>query len=280
MLGAAVIWRRGRGNVYARKGINNMDLFSEKSKEHIAIERLQAFCPPEGYYVAFSGGKDSIVILDLVKRSGCAYDAHYNITGIDPPELFYFIRDNFPEVTRHRPEMTIWQLIEKKMFPPLGNIRYCCEFLKERGGIDRFVVTGVRWAESTRRSKRKMVDVCFKNNSNKKYIHPIIDWSHSDIWQYIRENNLKYCSLYDEGFKRLGCIGCPNGGVKGRLRDFQRWPNYKNKYLKSFDKAAIKRLSIGKPNTKIKWKDGQSMFDWWMSDNHTKTNPDQTIIFE
>jgi phosphoadenosine phosphosulfate reductase len=83
------------------------DLFTGKSKEEIAIERIKTFCPPEGYYVAFSGGKDSVIILDLVKRSGVKFDAHYNITGIDPPELFRFIRDNFPEVQRHKPEITI-----------------------------------------------------------------------------------------------------------------------------------------------------------------------------
>src|SRR5574343_1435258 len=87
-------------------------------KVAIAIDRIRAFEPPEGYYVAFSGGKDSVVILDLVKRAGVKFDAHYNITGIDPPELFYFIRDNFPEVERHQPPITIWKLIVKKMMPP------------------------------------------------------------------------------------------------------------------------------------------------------------------
>jgi phosphoadenosine phosphosulfate reductase len=259
--------------------MSNLDLFSGKDKAEIAIDRLQAFCPPEGYYVAFSGGKDSVVILDLVKRSGVKYDAHYNITGIDPPELYYFIRDNFPEVERHRPETTIWKLIEKKMFPPMQNIRYCCEYLKERGGFDRFVVTGVRWGESTRRSKRKMVDACYKN-SRKHYLHAIIDWSDEDVWEYIKTTGIKYCSLYNEGFKRLGCIGCPNGGVKGRERDFKRWPKFKEKYLAAFEKAAKKRLAMVNVNEKIKWTDGESMFSWWMQDHKSKDDHDQTVMFE
>ena len=67
--------------------VSNLDIFSGKDKTEIAIERIKAFEPSEGYYVAFSGGKDSVVILDLVKRANVKFDAHYNITGIDPPEL-------------------------------------------------------------------------------------------------------------------------------------------------------------------------------------------------
>jgi phosphoadenosine phosphosulfate reductase len=260
------------------------DLFTGQSKTQIAIERLKAFCPPEGYYVAFSGGKDSIVILDLVKRSGCKYDAHYNITGIDPPELYYFIRDNFPEVERHRPEITIWKLIAKKMMPPTRKVRYCCEYLKERGGIGRYVVTGVRAKESTKRSKRRMIESCYKT-SNKKYVNPIIDWSDGDVWKYIKNNDIKYCNLYDEGFKRLGCIGCPMAGSEGRRREFNRWPSYEKKYRKAFEQAAKARIENPSKNkfqgrNYLKWNDGNDMFDWWMQDNHQKGCPDQTVMFE
>ena len=61
-------------------------LWGTIDKVQVAIDRIKTFEPPEGYYVAFSGGKDSVVILDLVKRSGVKFDAHYNITGIDAPE--------------------------------------------------------------------------------------------------------------------------------------------------------------------------------------------------
>lgn len=255
--------------------MSNLDLFSGKDKAEIAIERLQTFCPPEGYYVAFSGGKDSVVILDLVKRSGCKYDAHYNITGIDPPELYYFIRDNFPEVERHRPETTIWKLIEKKGLPPTRRIRYCCEFLKERGGADRFVVTGVRWAESARRGKRRIVEACYRD-SRKHYINPIIDWTSTDVWEYIRSRGLKYCSLYDEGWKRIGCILCPMN--TNRLKECERWPKYKTRYIKALDNALISARAKG---NKATFANGQDYFDWWVTtDRKPKDDPDQTVMFE
>lgn len=258
------------------------DLFKGTiDKVAIAIDRIRAFEPPEGYYVAFSGGKDSVVILDLVKRSGVKYDAHYHITGIDPPELFYFIRDEHPEVERDRPDTTIWNLIEKKMFPPTRMIRYCCEHLKEGGGVDRTIITGVRWGESARRSKRKMVEACYRS-SRRHYVNPIIDWSDSEVWEYIHTYNVKYCSLYDEGFDRLGCIGCPMSG-KNRLKEFARWPKYEEKYKRAFQKAIDAKKKKYGDDYFVKeggYFDGESMFDWWMNEDRSKEDPDQTVMFE
>ncbi len=185
-----------------------LDLFDNTSKTDIAIERLRAFEPQDGYFLAFSGGKDSIVIKDLAMKSGVKYDAHYNITTVDPPELLRYIRKHHPEVIRDRPEMNMWKLIEKKKCLPMRIRRFCCESLKEYGGEGRFVVTGVRAQESPARGRRGMVEDCFKH-PGRRFLHAIIDWSETEIWQYIGDNHLPYCKLYDEGYKRIGCIMCP-----------------------------------------------------------------------
>jgi phosphoadenosine phosphosulfate reductase len=257
--------------------MSNLDLFSGKDKAEIAIDRLRAFCPPEGYYVAFSGGKDSVVILDLVKRSGVPFDAHYNFTSVDPPKLVRFIK-TFPTVEIRKPELTMWQLIIKKRMPPTRVVRYCCEYLKEGGGQGRRVVTGIRWAESYGRSKRKMVEACFRNDHT-FYVRPIIDWSSDDVWGYIKQRNLKYCTLYDEGFRRIGCIGCPMAGKKEREKQFARWPNYKKAYIKSFDRCIQKRNADGLQTDK--WSDGNEMFAWWVNDSKKRRNDDnQVVMFE
>lgn len=65
---------------------------SGKTKVETAIERIKTFEPPEGYFLAFSGGKDSVVIKALADMAGVKYDAHYNITSVDPPELVRFVK--------------------------------------------------------------------------------------------------------------------------------------------------------------------------------------------
>lgn len=69
---------------------------------------------PDGYYLAFSGGKDSVVIYALAKMAGVRFKAHYHMTTVDPPELVRFIRSSFPEVSTDYPEYSMWNLIVKK----------------------------------------------------------------------------------------------------------------------------------------------------------------------
>ena len=138
--------------------IHQLD-FEGRDKVDKAILRLQTYEPPEGYYLCFSGGKDSVVIKALADMAGVKYDAHYNISSVDPPELVRFIKDQHPDVIMEHPRdkdgnvITMWNLIPKKSMPPTRVVRYCCAYLKENGGKGRLKVTGVRWAESTRRRK-------------------------------------------------------------------------------------------------------------------------------
>lgn len=256
--------------------LKTQTLFEQIDLVSIALDRLKAFEPAEGYYGAFSGGKDSCVIKELARLAGVKVDWHYNWTTVDPPELLQFIKKHHADVEIHKPEMTMWQLIVKKRYPPTRMVRYCCEILKEGGGSGRLVITGVRWAESSKRAKRKSVERCFKDSS-KTYVNPIIEWSDADVWEFIHAQQLPYCSLYDEGFKRLGCIMCPMGG-KNMIREAERWPKVAQAYRRACDKALQKRIADGLPT---KWEHGDDMFNWWMRGGiASKADPDQTVMFE
>ena len=245
------------------------------NKVDIAIERLRQFEPPEGYYLAFSGGKDSVVILDLAKKAGVKYDAHYNFTTVDPPELVEFIK-TYSEVEISKPTISMWQLIVKKRMPPTRVVRYCCEHLKERGGSGRIVITGVRKEESSKRKKYGVVIQC-RNDIYKKLVNPIVDWTEEDVWEYIRDNGVSYCGLYDKGFKRLGCVMCPLSSKSQMVKESIFWPKYKRAYILAFKRMIDKRKQDG---METEWETGEEVFDWWINGGEEdKGNEDQGRFF-
>lgn len=227
----------------------------------VAIKRLQLFAPEEGYYLAFSGGKDSVVIKRLADMAGVKYDAHYSVTTIDPPELIHFIRMWHSDVRWEHPKRPFLAEMAERGFPMRMN-RWCCADYKEKGGRDRFVITGIRWAESARRKNtRQMTEFC--PTQGKRLLHPIIDWSDGDVWQFIRENKIPYCKLYDEGFDRIGCLLCPLARKAARRREAERYPRYVEMFRRAFRKIYANKKARGFTSVD-RWHDGDEMFDWWM----------------
>jgi phosphoadenosine phosphosulfate reductase len=232
-----------------------------RNKVDDSIDFLKEHEPKEGYYVAFSGGKDSIVTLDLVRRSGCKHDAHMNLTSVDPPELLKFVREHYPDIDYIKPRKSMHNLIVLKGFPPTRQIRYCCGYLKEQAGKGRFIVTGVRREESSTRSSYPHIEKS-RLLKNTVFYRPILTWTESDIWDYIEEQKLVYPSLYDEGFSRLGCVMCPLSGKQQMLKEAKRWPHIYKMYLGAMDKAIIRNKERGK---KCNQATGQEMMDWWIN---------------
>ena len=304
-----------------------MSELNEKVKK--SIERLKAFEPPEGYYLAFSGGKDSVVCKALLDMAGCKYHGVYRVTSVDPPELVRFIKDKNPDLLREVPRysaayrkeklagkpITMWNLIPEQLMPPTRIARYCCKYLKETGGDGEMMVTGVRWAESVNRRKnqgvvtimgkkagkeygenknfmstvrggvvltndntesRRIIEHCYKRH--KTSVNPIIEWTDPEVWEFIKQENVPYCELYNEGFERLGCIGCPMARKKGREREFIRWPKYKTAYINAFGRMLKERERRGRLSGN--WNKGTTaadVFNWWMEYD---VLPGQINLFE
>ena len=82
-----------------------------------------------------------------------------------------------------------------------------------------------------------MVEMCFR--TKKTMVNPIIDWTDEDVWEFLNDvAQVPHCCLYDppHNLKRIGCIGCPMAGSKKMLQDFEKYPKYKQAYLKAFEK--------------------------------------------
>lgn len=272
--------------------------------ERMAFERLKLGAETsERLYnapliICYSGGKDSDVLLQLAINSGIRFEVLHNHTTIDAPETVYHIRDTFRRLelqgvkcTLEKPmykgeRVTMWSLIPLKMFPPTRIVRYCCSILKENGGRNRAIATGVRRAESVARSKRGIYED-FASNKEKKIIlnndnddkrrwfercekqaktlvNPLVDWQDDDVKDYIQSEGIILNPLYCEGFRRVGCVGCPLAGKKIRYAEFHRYPTYEKAYIHAFDRMLETRKANGK---EVTWQTGYDVFRWWLEED-------------
>ena len=213
---------------------------------------------PDGYYLAFSGGKDSQVIYELCKMAGVKFKAHFSCTTVDPKEVLRFIHTKYPDVIWHRPEKSMFKLIEEKSWLPLRNFRFCCRLIKEIGGAGHTVITGIRRDESRNRvDKNESYHSCVKG-VDKIVLNPILRWTTSEVWIFVRQSIGYYCELYDLGYKRVGCICCPNQSEANKRRDLKIAPRFEYTYKKAIKKCMVK-------GSYSQFSDENDVFDWWIS---------------
>lgn len=260
-----------------------------------------------------SGGKDSQVCKELALRAGIPFEIMHNHTTADAPETVRYVRSeakrfedlgikytiNMPTYKGKR--VSMWGLIPQKLMPPTRLVRYCCAVLKETGGAGRFIATGVRWAESSARKNNRGIFEksspdkerrIILNNDNddkrmlfencrlkaKRVVNPIVDWTDTDVWQFLLDSKSPVNPLYGEGWCRVGCVGCPMAGTKGREEEFARWPKYQQLYINAFEKMIEERIRRGKMEGT--WRigtTGMDVFNWWMGYD---TIPGQMDIFD
>ena len=199
--------------------------------------------------------------------------------------------------------VSMWSLIVKKGIPPTRLIRYCCSELKEKGGEGHLKITGVRKQESVNRNKngglvkilkkpvtvqkiaeefgaeydvnnsgglvmnmdndenRRLVEHCYRTTNT--MVNPIIDWTESDVWEFLKYYGCKANPLYECGKSRVGCIGCPMATHQKRLDEFKQYPKYKQLYINAFDKM----LEAHPSRDYYTWYSGEDVFNWWLGNN-------------
>lgn len=277
---------------FIKKSIDRIKLASEMSISHYGKPLV----------CEYSGGKDSDVQLWLFELSGIQFEVHNSHTTVDAPPTVYHIRETFKRlegkgvkctidyhVREDGKRITMWNLIPQKLMPPTRVVRYCCSELKEAGNPNRMIATGVRWAESKKRSERSPFEVLANtakdstgvsdekmlitdNDDTRKLfescqlkaktvVNPIIDWTDKNIWDVINSEKISVCEMYSWGYERLGCIGCPLAKKCQREREFYDFSQYRKAYINAFDKMIAVRRERGK---ETKWTCGEEVYLWWM----------------
>lgn len=244
-----------------------MNLFFKELEEQ-AINRIRKFhkiAQAMGFEVAlgFSGGKDSQVCYDLCIRSGIPFKAYFN-HSFESNVTIKFIKENYPDVIKRRDYKfgfieNIWK--KHGSLLPTVQMAYCCNDYKHNPKyVDECSIVGVRKAESKKRAKRtsfevknkttlkknkELIDDYFEENcqsvgtSSIIQLKPIIDWSDSDVWDYIEHYNLPINPEY-EYRNRVGCLVCPKANFTSNYISLMKYP----KLIDAFILARQKRLDI------------------------------------
>lgn len=269
-----------------------MSEMQEKIEYSIALirkaEKLAIAMNQEGFWVGFSGGKDSQALLQLVKMAGVRYKAYYSVTTNDPPPNVYFIRQHYPDVVFLHPKQNFFKLVEKNGLPRMI-YRFCCAILKEGAGAGYAVLTGVRAEESRKRAKYDEVKIYSNRKEHKEHtntrtieeieenehrcirgkdklmIYPLLRWTESDVWQFLHEQGLPTNPCYKQT-GRVGCMFCPFSSKKQIEYYEQQFPLFKRNLLKSLEiflknntSSLIKEFSTP-----------EEYFEWWKTKQKIK----------
>lgn len=239
----------------------------------------------DGFFLAFSGGKDSQALYHIAELGGVKFKAHMNLTSVDPPEVIRFVKKCYPDVELVKPKESIYNIAIRRKILPTMRVRWCCAEFKESAGAGKVTLIGIRHEESSRRAKRNEVEISSRKFSgtldgleeyrqeqkakearrkSKKdgvnimnadqeqtlgcihgkeslLISPIIHWTEKDVWEFLNQVvQVAHCELYDEGWRRLGCICCPMSSAKHKRMEELRWPHVKRNWIK-----AIKAIRNG-----------------------------------
>jgi phosphoadenosine phosphosulfate reductase len=262
-----------------KKMLHSVELLQKAEKISLNYDTEQ------GYYLAFSGGKDSQALYHMTQLAGVKFQGHMNLTSVDPPEVIRFVKQNYPEVELIKPKKSIFQIAIEKHILPTMRVRWCCAEYKETAGAGKVTLIGIRKAESSRRAKRNEVEINNRKFSGdldelEKYrqeqrvkrmkrkskadgvnitnadeeqtlgcihgkesllISPIIYWTEQDVWEFLNDVvRVPHCSLYNEGWHRIGCISCPMSSHKQKMLENARYPHVKRGWIR-----AIKAIRSG-----------------------------------
>ena len=259
----------------------SIDLLRKSEKMAIRLDH------ENGFYLAFSGGKDSQALYHIALMAGVKFKAHMNLTSIDPPEVIRFVKKQYPDVELIKPKMSIYDMALKKHIMPTRTLRWCCAEFKEMSGAGKVTLIGIRKEESARRSKREEVSTNIKGKrteetfdqwsehqekmvtcvggKDKILVSPIIHWAERDVWEFLNDVvKVPHCELYDEGYTRIGCILCPMSNRKSKLRDIERFPHAKRRWIQTIEK--LKNAGYINKN----FDDAEFAFEWWISGKNYK----------
>lgn len=217
------------------------------------------------FYVAFSGGKDSIVLLDLVQRAlpHNEFKVLFGDTGMEFPDTYELVNRMESQLAGtgigfFRAKSTYSAEYTWNMFGPPATVnRWCCSVhktapqiiaLRENTGKSNFTglaFTGIRASESASRSEYDYISIGEKHKGQYS-CNPIIEWNSAEVYSYIFQEKLMLNKAYKKGNRRAGCLVCPRAAERSDYFSRVCYPeefgklilNIKQQYADSFESSS------------------------------------------
>ncbi|MHC1637423.1 MAG: phosphoadenosine phosphosulfate reductase domain-containing protein [Candidatus Nezhaarchaeales archaeon] len=197
-------------------------------RENEAIEFIQNMCinSDKPILVSFSGGKDSLVVLLLVKKALAKLNREFFVlfsnTGIEYPETEAYVNRILEQLGLQSKTIKVkaftnfFDAIE--LFgPPARDFRWCCKTCKlapaayaiKKLGGECITFIGSRGVESIKRKRQGAIwkSIWVKGQTGAS---PIYNWSTLDVWLYLLKEGVELNPLYHKGLERIGCWVCPS----------------------------------------------------------------------
>jgi len=268
----------------------NKSLLEMKEKEAIALIQEVCIKSDSPVLVSFSGGKDSLVTLLLVKKALEPLDKRFYVlftdTGIEYPETISYVervlrRLKLEDKTIKTSSFTDFFKALELLGPPARDFRWCCKTcklapiayaIKNLGGRCLTFI-GLRGAESAKRKKQGAMweGVWIKGQLG---FSPIHDWSTLTVWLYLFKEGIELNPLYYKGLERIGCWVCPSMDLaETRIAEEVMGPLWQG-YLRKVSDA----LSLGEREVKLGLWRWRFKFPKWLNVEEVSKGPIQCLF--
>ena len=228
-----------------------METVSNKSLKWIVKTYEDNLSKTDVFYVAYSGGKDSIVLLDLVQRAlpHNSFSVVFGDTGMEFPDTYEHISAIEGDLNKKKinyiracnesfSPIDSWELFG----PPSQRIRWCCSVHKtapqiiairkylKKPDFRGVAFIGIRGDESVSRSEYKDME-CGKKHNGQCSAYPILEWNSAELFLYIYQNKLQISRAYKKGSSRVGCLVCPLAANKNEFIKYKCYPHETQSFL-------------------------------------------------
>ena len=259
---------------------------STEEKINYAVKLLQHYervalqLNPDGYFLCFSGGKDSQLLYLLAKLSNVQFRAYFSNTTNENPKNIKFIREKYSDVRFLNPKKNFYQLVSEKGLPTITR-RYCCSVLKENAGAGYVVLTGERREESKKREKYATISHQSRNENrnrdiadfeeikhecvkgkDKIRVRPLLEFTEKEVFDILKKFAVPINPCY-KNHNRIGCIFCPFA-KKQEIEEYcLQFPRAKKTLLKSLEQYLAKSDNNLLDNA-------EEYFEWWLTKKSIK----------